>query len=98
MGELLDLVGLLRLTAARRGEAPPRRPTPRAALASADDVEAHRSLSCGDYDRCLDEVLVAGWPGWTCARCARFAGGRARRAARLDVEATARPGAEYPVD
>ncbi len=36
-------------------------------------VEEHRNLYCAHYDRCLNEAVRAGWPGWSCTHCTLFA-------------------------
>jgi hypothetical protein len=48
-----------------------------------EDVEKHRSLSCTEYDGCLDVVLRRSWSGWSCARCQLFPFSRERQAAEV---------------
>ncbi len=55
-----------------------------------EDVEKHRSLSCLEYDGCLDTVLRRAWNSWTCKRCGLFPFGRALRAAEVRHEAALR--------
>lgn len=47
-------------------------PTALRALVKEEEVERHRSLSCGEYDDCLDTVLRRAWRSWTCERCQLF--------------------------
>ncbi len=74
MRYVLDLIALLDLTAARKRGTPAfiRNPRARSSLVKHEEVEDHRSLSCSQYDACLDVVLRRGWPSWTCSRCALF--------------------------
>ena len=51
------------------GKAP--NPTALRAL-TPEDVDLHRSISCAEYDNCLDKVLRHGWSSWTCAHCELF--------------------------
>jgi hypothetical protein len=68
-------------------------PTPLRALVKHEDVEKHRSLSCVEYDGCLDTVLRRAWRSWTCGRCVLFGLTRACRAAEVAHEAALRPNA-----
>lgn len=56
-----------------------------------EDVEKHRSLSCLEYDGCLDTVLRRSWNSWTCKRCGLFPLTRALHAAQVCHEAALRP-------
>ena len=47
-------------------------PTPLTRLVTDEDVALHRSVSCSEYDQCLDLVLRRRWRSWTCAQCALF--------------------------
>ncbi len=92
MGDLLELIGLLEIVAAReRGSDSTRSPTRLDALVKHEEVAEHRSLSCAEYDVCLGEVLRRGWPSWTCRRCVRFALRNEARALEIAHEASQRP-------
>ncbi len=55
------------------------------------DPDTHRRVLCPDYDTCLDEVLLLGWPSWSCASCPLFHRGREIESERRDHEAYSRP-------
>lgn len=91
MGQLLELIGLLELTAAREPDADSgRTPTRRLSLVKHEEVAKHRSLWCAEYDACLDEVLRCGWASWTCRRCERFLLRSQARALVIACEASER--------
>lgn len=69
-----------------------RNPTALRSLVKHEDVDRHRSLSCAEYDDCLDTVLRHSWRSWTCARCTLFTLARDWRAAEVAHEAALRPG------
>jgi hypothetical protein len=73
MKDVLDLVGLLHLATVRYPRRSTGTPTRLASLVKHEEVANHRNLSCAEYDACLGEVLLLGWPSWTCRRCSRFA-------------------------
>ena len=84
MGELISLMGLLELAAARERDAcSTRAPRRLGALVKHEEVALHRNLLCAEYDGCLDDALRYAWPSWTCRRCARFSLQRAARALEL---------------
>ena len=84
MGELISLMGLLELAAARERDAcSTRAPRRLGALVKHEEVALHRNLLCAAYDACLDEALIHGWPSWTCRRCSRFVLRRAAHALEL---------------
>ncbi len=56
-------------------------PTALRTVLKPEDVDAHRSLSCAEYDVCLDTVLRRSWRGWSCAHCALFSLAKECRAA-----------------
>ncbi len=93
MRHLLDLIALLDLTAAREPGTPAlmRNPTARPSLVKHEEVEDHRSLSCSQYDACLDVVLRRRWLSWTCSRCALFPLRKDVRAAEFTHDASLRP-------
>jgi len=93
MGDLLSLMGLLQLAAARQPNAcSTRAPERRGALVKHEEVGLHRNLLCPDYDACLDDTLRHGWPSWTCGRCARFSLQRAAQRLELAHRAEQRLG------
>lgn len=47
-------------------------PTALRSLVAHEEVEKHRSLSCAEYDGCLERVLRRAWKSWTCGRCPLF--------------------------
>ncbi len=67
-------------------------PTALRSLVKHEDVEKHRSLSCAEYDECLDTVLSHAWRSWSCERCTLFLFTRHWRAAEIAHEAGLRPG------
>ena len=84
MGDVISLMGLLELAAARERDAcSTRAPRRLGALVKHEEVALHRNLLCAGYDACLDDALRHGWPSWTCRRCARFGLQRAARALEL---------------
>ncbi len=68
-------------------------PTALRSLVKHEDVEKHRSLSCSEYDGCLDTVLQQRWRSWTCGRCELFLLTGACRTAEICHEAALRPNA-----
>jgi hypothetical protein len=66
-------------------------PTALRSLVKHDDVERHRSLSCGEYDGCLEAVLRRAWRSWTCGRCPLFRLTQDWRAAEISHQAALRP-------
>ena len=68
-------------------------PTALRELVKHDDVEKHRSLSCLEYDGCLETVLRRSWRSWTCGRCVLFRLNRECRVAEIVHEAALRPNA-----
>lgn len=67
-------------------------PTALRSVLKPEDVDKHRSLSCIEYDGCLDAVLRRSWNSWTCARCQLFSLARACRAAEAREAAVERLG------
>ncbi len=65
-------------------------PTALRSVLKPEDVDKHRSLSCIEYDGCLDTVLRRAWHGWSCARCQLFPLARACRAAEAREAAAGR--------
>ncbi len=51
-------------------------PTALRSLVTDEDVDAHRCVSCAEYDDCLDAALRKCWRSWTCARCKLFLAAR----------------------
>jgi hypothetical protein len=47
-------------------------PTALRTLVNDEDVDAHRSVRCTEYDQCLDAALRNSWRSWSCAQCKRF--------------------------
>ena len=66
-------------------------PTGLRSLVKHEDVEKHRSLSCAEYDGCLDTVLRHAWRSWTCGRCRLFRLAAICHTAEIAHEATLRP-------
>jgi hypothetical protein len=66
-------------------------PTALRSLVKPEDVEKHRSLSCGRYDGCLETVLQNSWRSWSCGRCRFFLHDREWRTAEICHEAALRP-------
>lgn len=66
-------------------------PTALRSLIKDEEVARHRSLSCGEYDGCLDTVLRRAWKSWTCEQCKLFRLTRDWRAAEIAHEAALRP-------
>lgn len=66
-------------------------PTPLRFLVKHEEVDRHRSLSCGGYDTCLDRVLRRSWRSWTCERCKLFPLTRNWHAAEIAHEAVLQP-------
>ncbi len=66
-------------------------PTALRSLVKHEDVEKHRSLSCSEYDDCLETVLQHRWRSWTCVRCGLFLLTGRCRAAEICHEAELRP-------
>ncbi len=93
MTDILKLLGLLELAAPhqRPGPAPSPNPTARASALKPEEVEQHRSLSCGEYDECLDAAFRRRWRSWTCERCKLFRLARYLGAMETGHEATLRP-------
>jgi len=56
-----------------------------------EDVDDHRSVSCVEYDLCLDSALRHRWKSWSCGRCALFAIAREMREAEIAAECALRP-------
>jgi hypothetical protein len=54
-------------------------PTALRTLVKDEDVDKHRSVTCDEYDCCLDAALSRSWRSWSCARCTRFRMARALR-------------------
>lgn len=68
-------------------------PTALRSLVKHEEVEKHRSLSCTEYDGCLDVVLRRAWRSWSCVRCVLFRMERECRSAEIAHEAALRPNA-----
>jgi ribosomal protein L37AE/L43A len=66
-------------------------PTALRSLVKQEDVEKHRSLSCANYDCCLDSVLRHAWRSWSCERCELFRLTAVWRTAEIAHEAALRP-------
>ncbi len=47
-------------------------PTALRSLVKDEEVDKHRSVSCSEYDECLDAALRKSWRSWSCARCKLF--------------------------
>lgn len=63
----LTRTGLVRLSSFKaKTQANPRE---LAVLLEPEDVAAHRNLACKHYDACLDHVVMADWPSFSCSRC-----------------------------
>lgn len=90
---LLYLIGLSDWASADEaaGADVSRNPTQRFSALKHEEVEDHRSLSCAEYDACLDLVLERGWPGWTCSRCELFPKQRKARVIEITHEHSLRP-------
>ncbi len=92
MAQELELLALLDLsTRVPGGAGCTGNPTELASPIEHELVERHRSLSCAEYDLCLDLALLRGWPSWTCRRCTQFLVRREVRAAEVAHEAALRP-------
>lgn len=83
MPNTIDLLGLLKVVVVNE-HAGVVRPNPTAldSLVEPDDVEQRRSLSCSEYDQCLDAAYRRDWKSWTCERCNIFLLGSALRGTR----------------
>ncbi len=57
-------------------------PTALRQLVKQDEVDAHRCVTCSEYDGCLDSALRRRWRSWSCGQCGRFAWAQAARAAQ----------------
>ncbi len=66
-------------------------PTALHSLVKEEDVTKHRSLSCAEYDECLDAALRRCWKSWSCGRCHLFLYASQQRAAETWHEAALRP-------
>lgn len=66
-------------------------PTALRSLLKHEDVDRHRSLSCAEYDGCLDKVLRRSWNSWTCEHCRLFPFTKQWHAAEVMHEAGLRP-------
>ncbi len=66
-------------------------PTALRSLVKHEDVDRQRSVSCAEYDGCLDTVLRRAWRSWTCERCALFSLTRDWARAEVAHEAALRP-------
>ncbi len=66
-------------------------PTALRDLVKHEEVDMHRSLSCAEYDDCLDAVLRHSWRSWTCIRCKLFRMTRDWRAAEIAHLAALQP-------
>lgn len=66
-------------------------PTALRSLVKHEDVDKHRSLSCAEYDDCLDAALRHSWRSWSCGRCKFFLFTRELRAAETAHLAALRP-------
>jgi hypothetical protein len=93
MANVAELLAVLDLVYAREwgGSSFTRNPTERRALVKHEEVEDHRSLSCAEYDICIDVALRRGWESWTCCRCELFHLRRELQVAELAHDAALRP-------
>jgi hypothetical protein len=66
-------------------------PTSLPAVVKHEEVEKHRSLSCAEYDGCLDAASRRSWRSWSCERCKLFRFAREARAAEAAHAAALRP-------
>lgn len=66
-------------------------PTALRSLVKEEDVDKHRSVSCAEYDDCLDTALRRSWRSWSCGRCKLFRLTRAMCAAETAHLAELRP-------
>jgi hypothetical protein len=66
-------------------------PTALRTLIEQEDVDHHRSVSCAEYDGCLDVALRRCWRSWSCGRCSLFALAHEMRAAEIVQESASRP-------
>ena len=60
-------------------------------------AETHRNLFCPRYDKCLNEAVKKGWPGFSCIQCESFhaaptAQDKKQRSEGLEAYATQRRG------
>ncbi len=62
-------------------------PTALRHLVKQEEVDAHRCVTCEEYDGCLDAALRRSWRSWSCGQCLLFA--RARQEAASEREAIA---------
>lgn len=56
------------------------KPTPCSRALGHHEIDAHRSLWCGDYDACLEHAAERLWAAWSCSRCEWHGKDPARRA------------------
>ncbi len=66
-------------------------PTRLVSLVEHEEVEKHRSLSCAEYDVCLDVASRRSWRSWSCRRCKLFRHTRRMRIAEVAHLAGLRP-------
>jgi len=73
MAVAIDLLMLLSLMSNRPDAAPTARgPARRGSALCPEEVPRYRSLSCPEYDGCLDAAYRHGWRSWTCEACQLF--------------------------
>jgi hypothetical protein len=65
-------------------------PTALRSVVKHEDVEKHRSLSCLEYDACLDAASRRSWRSWSCGSCQMFRFAREARTAECLHHAAAR--------
>ncbi len=61
-------------------------------LVDQEEVDAHRCVTCDEYDGCLDAALRRRWRSWSCGKCGLFPSARTTRGAAT-AEAPAMPSA-----
>ena len=64
-------------------------PTALRRLVKQEEVDAHRCVTCAEYDGCLDSALRQRWKSWSCGQCGRFGWARAVRAADAALDGAA---------
>lgn len=94
MNGTLDLLALLALVPTSRSHRYAG-PSPLGALLNADEVPRRRSLSCPEYDRCLDAAFRRGWRSWSCQGCALQPLGATFRALETMRAGALRPLADF---
>lgn len=96
MASAIDLLMLLTLVSDQPSAASSLRGPARRGLALCpEEVPRYRSLSCPEYDHCLDAASRKGWMSWTCEDCRLFPLAAVFRSFEVASTCAERPQADY---